>query len=262
VKLLILAMSLLFSQGAFAGVIEVNTAEAKVYYHPTPTLDLNLIDLEGQGGVLMVFLNYESSVIQQEAQDLQKKYPGYQLQSVIAESANSSFTFSIPEAGIRQDLQLRQGQIGPYLNAEISISREQVLKFKTQNGRPASLSQIEISAQASFTSQRLVEQYKSNSHLCSQLGFSSVKDLVLGLASMIKPEDMQYAQTFSAYKAQILEQCFDLAAAGSAVNSYKGLLNFPIKAKAASGSISATYLEKQEQRKGISIQPNIKIEMN
>lgn len=253
-------MALLMPFFAHAAILDANSTDQAIYMHPTPTLEVNLMDLGNDGGILTVSLNYISATTKAEISDLQLQYPDKEIQVIMAEPQYGIVTFAIPEIGLQQDFPLQQGQMGPYLNNQVALTKDQMKKALALKSQLADLVQFPITAKANYLFTHVVEEYTASSNICSTLKINTVKDLVLSLGRLQKPNSIQYSQTFEAFKGELLDHCFVVHP--SPVNSFKELLNLPITTSLLTEKITGQYVEKKSQSKVFSLNPHIKIELN
>lgn len=256
----LLGLALASPQMARAAILDMNSTDQMIYIHPTPTLQLSLLDLGNDGGILSVSLDYESAATRTEINDLQSRYPGRTVQVVMAEPQTNTATLSIPEIDLQQDLLLRQGQMGPYINNQFQLNHEQMRKAFSLGKTLADFVHFSINARASYVSTQVIEEYTVPSVVCSALRVRSVKDLISSLGRWQKPNGVRYPQTFDAFKSEVLEHCFSMSS--SSVNSFQDLLNLSVQTNPTAKRISGQFLDKKSQSKTFSLIPHVKIEMN
>jgi len=116
---------------AQAAVIEKNVAESKIYYAVTPDLNLTIMDLGSDGGLLTLSLDYVGSKAEREIKDLQTQNPGFTVETVMVEPTESKTQLQIAEIKYSQDVEVKQGQVGPYINSQIVLTAEQMKSIKS-----------------------------------------------------------------------------------------------------------------------------------
>jgi hypothetical protein len=251
---------LLASSLASANVFEVNDTDKVVYYAPTPTLNVNLVDLEKNGGILTMTLDYEGIATRKQNDDLKIAYPGYKLTPLVVESAVPQIRVVIAEINVDEPTRVLQAQMGPLVSVQLSLNADQVAKLKALiNKRPNAL-QIEIPVKATIRSYQVVESYEASSSACSDLKVQTVADLVNNLAGLKKPDQIQYAQTFDSYKKALIVGCFEMVRPSS-ISSFKDLLKTPLRTHNRDG-LKGSYAEDRLHEARINLVPKLKVEIN
>lgn len=259
-KNLIFCTYLFLSQICFASVLEVNEFEKNVYYHPTPVLELDLIDLQNDGGMLMVSLNYDSIATKNEEELLQAQYPEYKLQPIMGEVTQPSMTFSIPSLDVRKQIVLRQGQMGPYLNTSIDLSKAQVVKLKKSKDEIVSSLSLTVPIHTNYNTVAVKESFELNQAFCLQFKARNLADVISIISKFVKPEAIQYQQTFDDLKLSILGSCFSINK--SVANSFSELLKTPVIAIQPRAPIRGQFSEVQNRSEVHNINPTTKVEIN
>lgn len=258
-KKYILMVSVFISKLASAHVIEVSEAQKIIYYTPTPTLEVEVTDLEDSGGMFSLSLSYDNASARDEEESLKLKYPGYGLKLMMAQHATEVVRVEIPEIGLSQETLVKQGQLGPYLNLQLLLKPEQVSKLKKLSAKPADLLKLVIPASSGYQSLQILETYSSTT-ICSEIRAQRLDQLMMVLLSLKKPVGLQRPETFLAYKKSILENCFDVAPAK--VTTFKDLLKLEIKTKASSGVVTATYSTNQWVEAKYDLVPRLRLRIN
>lgn len=256
-KILIMSLVLIISKLSFATVIEVNAIEKKVYYHPTPVLEISLIDLATDGGVLMLSLDYNSQLTNEESNNLKSLYADYKFQVVMAELLRPEFELSIPEINLKKELFFRQGQLGPYLNSQINLTQEQVQKLKLNQKIIRSLN-FSVQSKVRYISQSVVESYNLAGQSCSDLKVTNVKDIIQNLSQLKRPLEIKYSETFESLKISIIAKCFD--ANPQIVESFSELMRVPLNTLSPV-ELKGEYFQPRSQEKVIDIKPLISVKL-
>lgn len=258
-KKIFLLSSLLFCFQSYAAILDVNSADKTVYYHPTPALEINLVDYD-DGGYLTVFINYESDVTRNERNDLQAKYPGTTAQAIMAEPQQASGSLTIDQTDIHINIPMRQGQVGPYVNVQTTITKDQMRQVLAVKSRLQNLIHVSLPVRSNFTESTVVEQYVASPQVCSDLKVRTARDMILALTHLQKPASIKYQQTFDALKTEILDHCFETSL--QSIGSFKDLLNASVQTSSSVGPITAQYLEKRSLTENYELNPQIKINLN
>lgn len=243
---------------ASAAVHEVNDYEKTVYYSLTPYLEMNVMDLDDDGGILSLSLAYEGELARQEMEKVKSAYPGYKVTSLTAQVTGAPLKVEIPLAGISEETLLRQGQTGPYLNLQLSLKKDQVAKLKSL-AKKGDFLNLEIPVQASYSSNSVLESFEE-SVTCSELKVGRVEDLILGLSRMKQPATVRFDQTFLSYKKDLLKKCFETDA--SSVKSFKDVLNLAVKSRAESVVVKGVHQDRQEHTVKFNLVPVLKVQIN
>lgn len=259
-RIFLLTMTL-FSKLAYAQVLEVNDSEKIVYYAPTPVLAVQLLDLQKDGGVLTLTLDYEGAAIRQQSEDLKLQFPAYVLKAMVVRPAEDQITIAIPEIGISKETILRQAQMGPLLSAQFSLKVAQVQGLKSLlRDRPEDL-RIVIPVKAEVFAKTEVEVFETSMDVCSDLKVQTLADFATALATMKKPSKIRYDQTFDIYKQQLIRQCFELPSPVTA-NSFAELMRTKLKITSSRENLRAAYTENRTRDLELILRPKLKIEMN
>ncbi|MEK2646773.1 hypothetical protein [Bdellovibrio sp. BCCA] len=243
---------------ASAAIHEVNEYERTVYYSLTPYLEMNVMDLESDGGILSVSLAYDGDLARQEMDRVKATYPGYKLNLLTAQVTGAPLKVEIPSVGISEETVLRQGQAGPYMNLQISLKKDQVAKLKTLAKRNDFLN-LEIPVQANYSSSTEMEKFEDSVN-CSELRVNRIEDLILNLSRMKQPSTMRYDQTFISYKKDLLQKCFETEA--SSVKSFRDVLNLPIKSRLEPVVVKGLHLDRQNHDIKFNLVPILKVQIN
>lgn len=243
---------------ASAAVHEVNDYEKTVYYSLTPYLEMNVMDLDDDGGILSLSLTYEGELARHEMGKVKTTYPGYKLTLLTAQVTGTPLKVEIPLAGVSEETILRQGQSGPYMNLQLSLKKDQVAKLKALAKKGDFLS-LEIPVQASYSSNSIVESFE-DSVVCADLKVGRVEDLILGFSRMKQPSTMRYDQTFVSYKRDLLKKCFETDA--SSVKSFKDVLNLTVKSRAESVVVKGIHQDRQDHTVKFNLIPVLKVQIN
>ncbi len=258
-KSLILVLSFFCTQLSMAGVLEVSPENQRVYYHPTPILTVNVIDAGTDGGVMIVGLDYESTSTRQELDALKNQYPNYEIQAVMAESIKEIVTLILPEIGIHQDFRLRQGQMGPYLNSSLNLTKEQVATIKRSKEKLAVNFILKISAKTKYNDVLLKERFEQKEDLCLNFKAKNVIDIIQTLSSLQRPKVIKYDETFSQLKSSLLNNCFDLIPKN--VASFSDLMKVEITTHRSRENIVVETFENKSVDKTFEISPVLKLEI-
>ncbi|MGZ3769142.1 MAG: hypothetical protein ACXVCP_06725 [Bdellovibrio sp.] len=256
-KHLILLLTLTASW-ATAAINEVNEYDKTVYYSLTPYLEMNVMDLDDDGGILSMSLVYDGALARQETEKVNNAYPGYKVTLLTPQVTSDPLKIEIPVAGISEETTLRQGQTGPYMNLQLSLKKEQVTKLKDL-AKKGDFLNLEIPVQANFSSSAIVEKFE-NTVTCSDYNFNNVEDLILDLSRMKQPSTVRFDQTFTSYKKDLLLKCFEIDA--SSVKSFKDILNLTVKARAQSIAVKGAYTDRQNHDVKFNLIPVFKIQFN
>jgi hypothetical protein len=244
---------------ASAHVLEVNEAEKIVYYAPTPVLSVTLVDLESEGGVLNLLLDYDGATAKKENTQIKESYPGYQVQAVVVQPTNQELQVNIPEIGVSERTLLKQAQMGPLLSMQLGLKPEQVRKFKIMERSQTPL-KIEIPIRTSIHSSQTIESYSTESTACRDLKVRNVADLITSLGSLKKPGRIQYAQTFESYKSSLLQNCFDISP--TYISSFKELLKMELKPHVGAFDLKGSYVETRAHDIEAVLVPTVQIDIN
>lgn len=258
-KIILSLMTILFATMSRATILETNQNEKKIYMHPTPTLELSLLNLDADGGVLFVFLNYDSDTTKNEIESLKISNPNFQIQPVMAESSASMAKLRLLSIHLSEDLSMRQGQMGPYINAQIKLNKDQVAKLKSLSENTADQVSIEIESKSKYQSQQVLEEYHDD-QICSQMNATNLRKVIDALVHLQQPSSIKYPQTFTAFKNSILEKCFETQQ--NTILSFKELLETPVSVRKPQSSIAGNYTQLLQQTKVLKIKPLIKFEIN
>ncbi|NUN05099.1 MAG: hypothetical protein HUU57_04985 [Bdellovibrio sp.] len=253
------AFLLLFSINTYAAVLEVNSSESKVYYTVTPTLQLNLVDLGSDGGMLTVFLEYRGNDISQELKQLHVQYPNFQIQAVIARSANEYVDLEIPDLGLKKSLRVNQGQTGPYINSQFMLTAAQTKKLKNLQRSLKESVRLQIPVRASYSSGQVIESVTLDESACGGAKVTSVQDIIAHLGNMKRPESIKKDKTFSSLKQDILDKCYGINS--TQINSFAELMKHPVNLEhPASLNGVTTEIVAQERFSVLSL--NLELEVN
>ena len=260
-KTFISIFAMFFSLGAFAQVLEVQATEKLVYYAPVPVLTAQLLDLDRDGGVLTLTLDYEARVHRNQSEELKLKYPGYDLKPVVVRASEESMTIAIPEIGIRKETVLRQAQMGPLLSAQFTLNQSQVAGLKALlRDRPQAL-QIRIPAKAEIRGSTEIEVYETSNAVCAELRVQTLGDFVTAITALKKPAKIRFDQTFQQYKLRLIDQCFEIP--GKVVaQSFTDLLRTRIQVKSGEQTLRAAYSESRLRDVNVDLIPIVKFESN
>lgn len=243
---------------ALAAIHEVNEYEKTVYYSLTPYLEMNLMDLDDDGGILSMSLVYDGELARQETEKINDAYPRYKVTQLTPQVTGDPLKIEIPLAGISEDTILRQGQTGPYMNLQLSLKKEQVVKLKAL-AKKGDFLNLEIPVQANFSSNAIVEKFE-NTVNCSDQKFNNVEDLILDLSRMKQPSTVRFDQTFTSYKKDLLHKCFAIDA--SSVKSFKDILNLTVKSRVQSIVVKGAYTDRQNHDVKFNLVPVLKVQIN
>lgn len=254
-NLIVISILVFASLIAQAEILEVNQIDKTVYVHPSPVLDVELIDLEEEGGMLSISINYETQATTAELEQLQKDYVGLKVQPLMANvKPNQMVMLSIPEAGINETTKVAQGQFGPYVNFQKLISKAQTLKLKSLNKKINEKVIIEIEVSTNFSSHEELESYSASSDVCKTLGISNVKDMVLQFSKLQKPQEIKYKETFESLKENMLKECFVIDQ--KTIDSFKDLLNVRVFTSSASFLLKGEFIKKTDKIKNFALKPS------
>ncbi|WP_413290550.1 hypothetical protein [Bdellovibrio sp. HCB337] len=251
--------SLFVSQIALAHVIEVNKDERTVFYTPDVVLDVEVTDLDSEGGMFSLSLSYDSAAVKSEEENLKRTYPGYALRVLTAQHASSSLLVSIPEIGLSEETQVKQGQMGPYLNFQTLLKPAQVAKLKTLSASATDLVKLAIPVSSGYQAIRVLEKY-SSSTVCKEMRVKRFDDLVVALFNLKKPSGIVRAETLTDYKRSIIEGCFDLSPAK--VTSFKELMALELQPKESPIEITARYSTSQWVDAKYELVPKLRLKIN
>lgn len=243
---------------ASAATHEVNDYERTVYYSLTPYLEMNVMDLDSEGGILSLSLAYEGDWARQEMEKLGATYPGYKLILLTPQVTGTPLKVKIPLVGISEETILRQGQTGPYMNLQLSLKVDQVAKLKAL-AKKGDLLNLEIPVRASYSSSNAIENFEGSVN-CADLKVDRIEDLILNLSRMKQPSVVRYEQTFVSYKKDLLQKCFEMDT--SSVRSFKDVLNLPVKSRVDTPVIKGIYLEKKNHDIKFNLAPVLKVQID
>jgi hypothetical protein len=255
---LVILASLFFSTLSFAHVVEVNHDQKVVYFSPTPNLTVVLNDL-GDLGILSLSLDYDAQAANREREELLRIYPGYSFQVLMAQHMTESVVVHIPEAGIHQETLIKQGQMGPYMNLQMQVSKAQMGQIKALAKGHQDILKFSLPVASSYRASRVLEQYQ-NSSVCTEIQSQNFGSLVQSLLGIKKPEGMKFEETFMAYKREILENCFDFAP--TKIGSFKELLRLALQKKENAPVITATHSEVRNLDVKYELIPKVNLELN
>jgi hypothetical protein len=258
-KKIIAAIIIILSKNAFALVLEVNEGDKKIFYHPTPALVLNLTDLGSDGGFLTAFLDYSNQKTKAEYNEISSQYLNYDVQVLGAEPVSGIVTLKIPKASFLRELTIRNGQLGPYINSNFDLKKDEVdslLRVKDLESEVI----LTIDVKSSYSSSQVIEAYHTDSGFCEQLKVKDVSDLMQTLISLKRPREIKFNQTFDSLKRSIIDQCFE--AEPSVVNNFNELMNTQLKVNRAKSAPLGKYLENLWVKKEYQIKPHVTLEKN
>jgi hypothetical protein len=257
--LTLLTLLLVLTNNAHAFVVEVNRSERKVFYHPTPDLNLSLTNLGEDGGLLFVSLDYDTPRSKSELAEIKAQYPNYLIQVVGADPVSPTARLEISKVGFIRELPLRNGQLGPYLNANMEIDKAQLERiWKLQD--PESAIDLSLNVKTSYHTIRVLETFQAKSSYCEDLGIKTVGDLVLTFSSLPRPQSILYQQTFDSLKKSILEQCFEINE--DRVSSFGQLLKSEVRVSRTAKTLLGQFTQPVDQEKVFNLKPRIKFEKN
>ncbi|QDK39278.1 hypothetical protein [Bdellovibrio sp. NC01] len=253
--------TLMFLSGlsAQASILEVNKQESKVYFTVTPTLQLNLVDLDSDGGMLTVFLDYRGNDIKNESLQLNAQYPNYAIQAVIAHPVSDTVDLEIPAANLKKTLKVSQGQTGPYLNSQIMLTVSQVKKIKELRNFLKDQVNFQMPIRASYFSQQVLETVTVDESACGGESVKSVKDVINNLANFKKPASVKNERTFSSLKQDLLDKCYGISPAQ--INSFADLMKQPV-IKEHPANLSGVYVDSVAQDKSAILSTNFDLQLN
>lgn len=255
-KPFLILSTLFFVQAAQALVLHVNRNDSVVYFHPMPKLELTLKETAGvDTGTLTVSLNYSSTLIQREFNTLVGQYRGYDVKISTATSANTVFALNLPMAGIYRELKLRQNNMGPYIEEQITLTADEKTRFSASKAA-IEASVFSIIARTSYTSSVEVEKYETDKDFCGSVNAPQVKDMIFAIQKIEKPASIQHPQTFESLKSSLLINCFELES--TKVKSFVELLQIGLELK-PEGIARGSHFEKQSQEQFFEIQPVVEV---
>lgn len=247
------------AQLSWASVIEYNHEEQKIYMHPTPVLEMSLIDLGSDGGVLNVSLEYRSENSKNEIQQLKDQFPQYEVQVLTAERLEN-VNLEINDIYLNQELSLRQGAMGPYINAQISLKSYQVSRLKNQGNKILERISLKLPAKVAYMSEKVIEQISESPQICERLKVRSVQDLLMSLGELKASSAVQYQETVKSLKNDILKKCFSVNE--TQIHSFKELMESQITTLRPNDELVGKTLKRTEVSRRILIVPQIQLELN
>jgi hypothetical protein len=242
-----------------AAVLEVNKEESKVYYTVTPTLQLSLVDLDGDGGMLTVFLDYRGGDIRKESEQLYAQYPNHIIQAVVAQPVSETVDLEIAQLGLKQTLKVSQGQTGTYLNAQVMLTTSQVLKLRGLRNDLKNQVRFQLPVRASYFSTQVLESVNLDDGICGGDKVKSLKDVILNLSNLKKPDAVKNERTFSSLKQDMLDKCYGITP--SQVNSFAGLMKQQI-VQQHPGQITGKYADSVQQSNTSVLSVNYELQLN
>ena len=255
---ILFAMMILAAQ-VQAMVIEVNTAERKVYVHPRPTIEFSMIDLEAQGSILNVSVDYKNQTYQAESKVIQAQYPGYQIQ-VVAATVQGAAEVRIPKLHLKESVQMRQGQMGPYFNYQINLNQQDTQQFKKMASRIGDEIEIDIPAKMEWQSVQSLEKFVAEASYCQEFKVSKVGDLMNSFALIRKPKQIKFDSTFRDFKKSVLSQCFSVQP--KMIQSFNDLVQTPVDVRTPESDIIGETLAGKTSSKTVMIDYEITTELN
>jgi hypothetical protein len=255
-KNILLLLTLNFSV-AYGAVIEKNEIDKKIYIHPTPTLQIEILDLETEGGLLSIFLDYESENSKKELSEAKSKYPDYEIQSVTAVPVDDSIEIEITDLGLKEKFIIRQGQIGAYLNSQIMLTTAQMKKVTEVSENLSSSVKANIRLKSFVNSVVVKESYKVDRNICRSLDVNNVGDLIVALNNLKKPTEIKYPETFEALKSTLLKGCFSVVA--SSVSTFEQLLSLPLALNSRFDDLTVKFEVITPQNKVYVMKPLVKL---
>ncbi|MBC7741842.1 MAG: hypothetical protein H7061_06580 [Bdellovibrionaceae bacterium] len=258
-QIFFLLSAFFFAGMSNAGVVQVNKEEAIVYFLPTPTIELNLMDLGREGGVLNVSSDYNGAATEGGLGEVKRQYAGYEVKLLNAAYINSSVMLNLPSVGFVRELKLRQGQMGPYLNASFELTASEVLKFKRSAEDIKSRTNLNLKVQVSYFNSSIVEKYSTDERFCPSLKANTIAEVVSALLKLERPAAIKYAQTFSSLKMNALQSCFEIE--GQAVSSFAQLLQSRTITKTGV-VVSGVYAERKAHDENVEVRPFINVIVN
>lgn len=258
-KTLIAALLMFVGFSAGASVLEVNKQESKVYFTVTPTLQMTLMDLDSDGGMLTIFLDYSGSNVKSELQILRQQYPNYAIQAVIARPESGTVDFEIADVGLKKTFRVSQGQTGPYLNTQILLTSGQVKRLTELRGALKDKVAFQLPIHSSYFSQQVLESVTLDESACGGDKVKSIKDVIANLANFRRPAGIKNEQTFSSLKNDILDKCYGIAV--TQINSFAELMKLSV-APAHPTSLSGVYVDSVKREKSDILSVNYDLQLN
>ncbi len=218
-KLLLLNLSLFLSPIVWADLPQhwVSEELKTVFYLPTATLNIKLVKIEADPDYwdqldLEVDYPIGSLVVQREL--LEKTFPGYKTQRVIAEKEGDVV---VELLGSQSPIQLKMlnGQMGPYFRWTEFYSKSESPKLRQRFLDPNFL-KVSAQLKASVPEMRVVERIEIGRSSCIQAsgGVKTVFDLAKKshtIMNWAKNRSAKFASTLESLSDQMLQKCFVLA---------------------------------------------------
>jgi hypothetical protein len=259
-KKYLLSALLFIGNYAVAQMIEVSESEKIVYFAPTPVLNVHLLSLQKDGGVLTLTLNYDGPESRNQDRELQAQFPGYALKALVVQITDPQLMIRIPEIELNQLTILQQAQMGPLLSAQFSLSVDQVARLKAKMGKQDGGIHVEIPVRAALRSPQILESYEISERDCAQLRVKTVADLMDGLTRLKRPLQIHFDSSFESYKKALLDNCFEISTPGS-IQSFKDLMATELRAKPVPVNLPITYSENRLHDVNLMLVPKVHYEI-
>lgn len=252
----LILITTLVSQMSLAAVIEKNPYDSTIYYAPTPSLEVSVMDLGDDGAVMTLFIDYKSGEIEAEEKAIRKENFGYKTQVIGAMMAVNSIEFSIPSLNIREFVPVKQGQTGPYINYQFTLYPAQLAAFKRT---PAILSEmkIEIPVTTQYYSQKLIEEIEVAPEECEKMTGASLKDMVIAMSDYRPKQSVQNTTTLNSLKKNMLTECFSINS--PVATSFRELMDMHVHFSGRRTPIVGQTIAKRPSSVQFNITPKIKV---
>lgn len=217
-----IAMSL-----AFADDSMVKTDDGHLYYSPTPKLEITLMDLGSDGGILSVGSDYDSEQLRAQYERLVRENQDLKVTAVMGTAADA-FWVSLPLLRKSWQQEVRQSQTGPYFNGQYILSANELKKIQSEARTSTLAKLIVVTAPVKFQYDEVktIETYKTTTEICRRIKGRNTREMILNLANLSKPTGVNLDSTFADYKANILDSCFELN--GGSARSFTELMDLPL----------------------------------
>jgi hypothetical protein len=209
-KKITLLISLLSSL-SYASFVETNLTEKKIYLHPDPQLLMTVIDLDESGGLLNLSLEYNEKMVTEEKNKRRFENPGFEVEIVDAESSNGFLNIEIEPIGLVTKLQVKKAAFGLYLNGQLLIDSHKMETLKKLGLNLAHAVKVDASVKSQFNASVVKETYNSDPRFCEVFTAKTIRELILELSKLEKPNSIKYPKTFESYKHSVLDQCFEIS---------------------------------------------------
>ncbi len=249
---------LVISSLSYGKLIEIDHLQKTIYTHPTPVLEMTIVEVDRNSGVLYLTADYVSPKTVQELDNLKLEYPGYEIKVIYGEKKGLA-TFKVDQI-IKVEIPMMQGQIGPLVHTAIELNGSQLKTFKTKIKQLPELVEMELPVVFRYVKNQVIESYSVKSDFCSTIKAETVKDMILSFSNLRKPLTVKYDQTFLSFKEQLLQNCFQVSL--DPIQSFKDFLSLKVQDSVQLGTITGLYSKKVEAEVNQSLKPVTVINLN